>query len=70
MTAAKLAKEAGAPVKLFLDRKEQHLAVGNRPSAIQWVKAGATKDGKLTALSLVVHGNGGTNGGTGTSGGC
>ncbi len=68
VTAAKLAKEAGAPVKLFLDRKEEHLAVGNRPSAIQWIKAGATKDGKLTALHLIVHGNGGTNGGTGTSG--
>ena len=68
VTAAKLAKEAGAPVKLFLDRKEEHLAVGNRPASIQWVKAGATKDGKLTALHLVVHGNGGTNGGTGTSG--
>ena len=26
------------------------------------------EDGKLTALSLVTHGNGGTNGGTGTSG--
>jgi xanthine dehydrogenase YagR molybdenum-binding subunit len=68
VTAAKLAKEAGAPVKLFLDRKEEHLASGNRPSAIQWIKAGATRDGKLTALHLVVHGNGGTNGGTGTSG--
>ncbi len=68
VTAAKLAKEAGAPVKLFLDRKEEHLATGNRPSAVQWIKAAATKDGKLTALQLVVHGNGGTNGGTGTSG--
>ncbi|MCA1611979.1 MAG: xanthine dehydrogenase family protein molybdopterin-binding subunit [Acidobacteria bacterium] len=68
VTAAKLAKEAGAPVKLFLDRKEEHLAVGNRPSSVQWVKAGATKDGKLTALQLIVHGGGGTNGGTGTSG--
>ena len=68
VTAAKLAEGAGAPVKMFLDRKEEHLAVGNRPSAIQWIKAGATKDGKLTALHLVVHGNGGTNGGTGTSG--
>ena len=68
VTAAKLAKEAGAPVKLFLDRKEEHLASGNRPSSIQRIKAGATKDGKLTALHLVVHGNGGTNGGTGTSG--
>ncbi|HEX7253730.1 MAG TPA: xanthine dehydrogenase family protein molybdopterin-binding subunit [Thermoanaerobaculia bacterium] len=67
VTAAKLAKEAGAPVKLFLDRKEEQLASGNRPSSVQWIKAGATKDGKLVALHLVVHGNGGTNGGTGTS---
>lgn len=68
LAAAKLAKEAGAPVKLFLDRKEEQLASGNRPSARQTVKAGATKDGKLTALQLTVYGNGGTNGGTGTSG--
>jgi len=68
VTAAKLAKEANAPVKLFLDRKEEHLASGNRPSSVQWIKAGATRDGKLTALHLVVHGTGGTNGGTGTSG--
>lgn len=68
LTAAKLAKETGAPVKLFLDRKEEQLASGNRPSARQTVKAGATKDGRLTALQLTVYGNGGTNGGTGTSG--
>jgi xanthine dehydrogenase YagR molybdenum-binding subunit len=68
VTAAKLAKAAGAPVKLFLDRKEEHLATGNRPASFQWIRAGATKDGKLVALHLVVHGNGGTNGGTGTSG--
>jgi len=68
LTAARLAKEAGAPVKLFLDRKEEQLATGNRPSSVQTVKAGATKDGKLTALQLTVYGDGGTNGGTGTSG--
>jgi xanthine dehydrogenase YagR molybdenum-binding subunit len=68
VAAAKLARKAGAPVKLFLDRKEEHLATGNRPSSVQWVKAGATKEGKLTALQLVVHGCGGTNGNTGTSG--
>ena len=68
LAAARLAREAGAPVKLFLDRKEEQLATGNRPSSVQWIKAGATKDGKLTALHLVVHGTGGTNGGTGTSG--
>ena len=68
LTAARLAREAGAPVKLFLDRKEEQLATGNRPSATQTVKAGATKDGKLTALQLTVYGDGGTNGGTGTGG--
>jgi xanthine dehydrogenase YagR molybdenum-binding subunit len=68
VAAARLAKSAGAPVKLFLDRKEEQLASGNRPSSVQTVKAGATKDGKLTALQLTVYGDGGTNGGTGTSG--
>jgi xanthine dehydrogenase YagR molybdenum-binding subunit len=68
IAAAKLAKEAGAPVKLFLDRKEEQLATGNRPSSEQWIKVAAKKDGTLTALHLVVHGNGGTNGGTGASG--
>jgi len=68
IAAAKLAREAGAPVKLFLDRKEEQTATGNRPSSVQWIKAGATKDGKLKALHLIVHGTGGTNGGTGTSG--
>jgi xanthine dehydrogenase YagR molybdenum-binding subunit len=68
LAAARLAKMAGAPVKLFLDRKEEQLATGNRPSSVQTVKAGATKDGKLTALQLTVYGTGGTNGGTGTSG--
>ncbi len=68
VAAARLAREANAPVKLFLDRKEEQQAVGNRPSSVQWIKAGATRDGKLTALHLVVYGNGGTNGNTGTSG--
>jgi xanthine dehydrogenase YagR molybdenum-binding subunit len=68
LAAARLAKAAGAPVKLFLERKEEQLATGNRPSSVQWIKAGAKKDGKLTALHLVVHGTGGTNGGTGASG--
>ncbi|HEY1435176.1 MAG TPA: molybdopterin cofactor-binding domain-containing protein, partial [Thermoanaerobaculia bacterium] len=68
LTAARLARQAGAPVQIFLDRKEEQLATGNRPSSVQTVKAGATRDGKLTALQLTVYGDGGTNGGTGTSG--
>src|SRR5581483_9156349 len=36
---AKLAKMAGAPVKLMLDRKEEHLDTGNRPSAFAKIRA-------------------------------
>ena len=42
---AKLAKQAGAPVKLMLDRKEEHLAGGNRPSSSSKIKAGVAADG-------------------------
>src|SRR5262245_32730154 len=68
VTAAKLAKEAGAPVRLFLDRKEEQTTTGNRPSSVQRIRLGAKRDGTLTAMHLTVHGTGGTNGGTGTSG--
>ncbi|HEY7113533.1 MAG TPA: xanthine dehydrogenase family protein molybdopterin-binding subunit [Thermoanaerobaculia bacterium] len=67
LAAARLAREAGRPVKLFLDRREEQLATGNRPASVQEIKLGATADGKLCALQLLVHGNGGTNGNTGTS---
>ena len=40
LICARLAKTAGVPVKLMLDRKEEHLATGNRPSAFASVKAG------------------------------
>ena len=39
LICARLAKEAKAPVKLMLDRKEEHLATGNRPSAAARIKA-------------------------------
>jgi len=68
IAAARLARQAGRPVRLFLDRREEQLATGNRPSSDQWIKLAAKKDGTLTGLHLVVHGNGGTNGGTGASG--
>ena len=56
VVACKLAKQAGAPVKLMLDRHEEHLCTGNAPSALMKVKLGAKKDGTLTAalyLSLI-----------------
>jgi xanthine dehydrogenase YagR molybdenum-binding subunit len=66
--AAKLAREAKAPVKLMLTRKDEHLAGGNRPSSVQRVRAGADKDGKLTCLWLESHGTGGIAGGANCSG--
>jgi xanthine dehydrogenase YagR molybdenum-binding subunit len=59
-TAAELSKKAGGrPVRMFLDRIQEHLAAGNRPSATGQVKLGATKDGKLVAMIAVTRGIGG-----------
>ena len=59
LICARLAKEANAPVKLMLDRKEEHLATGNRPSAAARVKAGVAADGMLTAFDAESWGTGG-----------
>ncbi len=48
--ACQLSKKAKAPVRLMLSRPQEFLASGNRNGALQRVKAGATKDGKLVAL--------------------
>src|SRR5205814_6243526 len=63
--AAHLSKAAGAPVKMMLSRKQEHLSVGNRPSSVQKMKIGAKKDGSLVALHLVSYGTGGVGGGAG-----
>lgn len=54
--AALLARKIGRPVKIFLDRKEMNLAVGNRPDSVQKLKIGAMKDGTLTAMSHYSYG--------------
>lgn len=59
IAAAELAKKAGRPVKLMLERDEEHLAAGNRPSAYAKVKAGAKKDGTLVAIDAETYGTGG-----------
>ncbi len=60
--AAELAKKAERPVRVFLDRAQEHMTAGNRPSAAARVKAGATKDGRLVAMIAETHGTGGTGG--------
>ena len=64
--AAQLAKKAGKPVKLILDRKEEHLAAGNRPDSINTIKVGYKKDGTVTAVQYTSVGTAGVATGTGT----
>ena len=56
---AKLARLAKAPVKLMLDRKEEHLDTGNRPSAFARIRAGVDSNGRLTAFEAESWGTGG-----------
>ena len=59
IACARLAKDAKAPVQLMLDRREEHLASGNRPSAHARIKAGVSADGMLTAFEAETWGTGG-----------
>lgn len=68
MIAAQLSKKAGAPVRLMLSRKDEHLSTGNRPSSIQRLKIGAKRDGTLTAIHLSSYGTAGTGTGAGAGG--
>jgi xanthine dehydrogenase YagR molybdenum-binding subunit len=68
MVACRLAKKAGAPVKLMLDRKQEQLCTGNAPSALMTVKVGAKKDGTITAVHYKSYGSAGVAGGAGTAG--
>src|SRR5262245_10814615 len=56
---ARLAQSAKLPVKLVLDRKEEHLDTGNRPSATARIRAGVSADGTLTAFDATSWGTGG-----------
>ena len=68
VVACRLAKQAGAPVKLMLDRREEHLCTGNAPSAVMTIRLGATRDGTLTAVHHKSFGSPGIAGGAGTGG--
>jgi xanthine dehydrogenase YagR molybdenum-binding subunit len=62
-TAARLSKLAGGrPVKMFLDRVQEHLAAGNRPSASAHIKLGANRDGTIVSMIANAHGTGGVGG--------
>ncbi|NOX37076.1 MAG: xanthine dehydrogenase family protein molybdopterin-binding subunit [Calditrichaeota bacterium] len=57
--AARLSRQAGAPVKLMLTRKQDFLGAGNRPNSVQKIKMGARKDGTLVAFYAETYGTAG-----------
>jgi CO/xanthine dehydrogenase Mo-binding subunit/aerobic-type carbon monoxide dehydrogenase small subunit (CoxS/CutS family) len=52
LIAAVLAKEAGAPVKLEMSRKDDFIGMHGRWPTTQYYKVGVKQDGTLTALQL------------------
>ncbi len=67
VVAANLSRKANAPVKLMLDRKQEHI-VSNRPDSHQKLRIGAKQDGTLTAIALTSYGTAGVGTGAGTAG--
>src|SRR5580698_4672768 len=67
VVAANLSRKANAPVKLMLDRKQEHI-VCNRPDSHQKLRIGAKRDGTLTAIELISYGTAGVGTGAGTAG--
>jgi xanthine dehydrogenase YagR molybdenum-binding subunit len=67
VVAANLSQKANAPVKLMLDRRQEHI-VSNRPDSHQKLKIGAKRDGTLTAIELTSYGTAGVGTGAGTAG--
>lgn len=64
VAAAKMAKEAGRPVKLMLDRPTELKTAGNRPSGFIDVTLAADESGKIIAWDSHHWGTGGIGGGT------
>lgn len=57
--AVSLSRQAKAPVRLILTRKEEQMDSGNRPATWQRLRIGARRDGSLTAISLLSYGTAG-----------
>jgi xanthine dehydrogenase YagR molybdenum-binding subunit len=67
-TAARVAAKYHRPVYLFVDRAEDHVDTGNRPSSHTAVKIGVMSDGTVLGGQIVTHGGvgvGGRGGGVG-----
>ncbi len=63
--ATHLSKKAGAPVRLMLDRHDEQLSTGNRPSAAIRMTIGAKRDGTIVAIDAESRGTAGVGTGAG-----
>ena len=63
--AVALSRQAQAPVRMVLERKEEQMDSGNRPGTWQRLRIGARRDGSLTAISLLSYGTAGVGLGAG-----
>lgn len=63
IACAKMAKEAGRPVRLMLDRATELKVAGTRPSAFADITIAADEDGKVVAWDSVHWGTAGIGGG-------
>ena len=59
LSCARLAKQAGRPVKMMLERDQELMVAGGRPSIHARVRVGARRDGTLTAWRDDSWGTGG-----------
>jgi len=59
LAAVLLSRKANAPVRLVLDRHEEQIDSGNRPSTVQHIRAGARRDGTLTGVAIDAYGTAG-----------
>ncbi|MGE3166707.1 MAG: xanthine dehydrogenase family protein molybdopterin-binding subunit [Planctomycetota bacterium] len=60
VAGALLAKAAGRPVKLMLDRREEHESVGNRPDSRQELEMAVGANGEIVAFRARSWGTAGT----------
>jgi xanthine dehydrogenase YagR molybdenum-binding subunit len=65
LLAIELSRQAKAPVRMMLDRREEHVSAGNRPNSLQKIKIGAKGNGTLVAMQALSWGTGGVAGGAG-----
>lgn len=59
LAAVALSRQAGAAVRLVLDRHEEQIDSGNRPATVQHIRVGARRDGTLTGVSIDSYGTAG-----------